>query len=226
MKRILLGLALAIPAASVWAQTQAQPITNGTSQTRMDAPEKNSELEAYTHAPMVRKLAGSMGISTNRASRYFEDFNSGVLLLVVGYYVFKLVPGRLRAKRKAVDRELAEARAATADAQRRLAQAETQLRALGGEVEVLKRQASEGAEAERVRMQAALDEEKGRIAHQADNEVAAVQAGAERGLRRFVADLAVQRAADRVRLTPEDDQAMVDGFLRELAGQLGKQGRN
>ncbi len=75
-------------------------------------------------------------------------------------------------------------------------------------------------------MDAALVSEKDRIAHQAEGEVAAVRAGAERGLRRFVAELAVRRAADRVRLTPEDDQAMVDGFFRELGGRLGEQGRN
>lgn len=226
MKRALLLLVLAAPLASAWAQDHREPITTGTSQTRMDAPEKNSELESYTHSAMVRKLAGSMGISTGRTARYFEDFNSGVLLLAVFYLVLKLVPGRLRAKRAGVDRELREARAATAESQRRLGRAQEQLAGLPGEVEALRRQAKEGAEAERVRLQAALEEEKGRIARQAEIEVAASEAGAQRGLRRFVAELAVERAADRVQLSPEDDRAMVDGFLRELAGQMGREGRN
>ncbi len=200
------------------------PITNGTSQTRMDAPEKNSELESYTHSPMVQSLARHMGVSTAQAARYFEDFNSGVLILVALYYLFKIVPGKLRAKREGVDRDLAEARAATVDAQGRLERVEKQLAALGGEIELLRQQAAEGAKAEQARMEAALGEEKTRIVHQAELEIAAAQANAERGLRRFVSDLAVERATERVRLTPEGDRTIVDEFLRDLSGQF--QGQN
>ncbi len=216
-------LFLVLPAAH--AQTRdREPMTNGTAQTRMDAPEKNSELEAYTHSPMVQRMARGMGVTTGQASRYFEDFNSGVLILVVLYFALKVVPGKLRSKRAGVDRELREARAATADAERRMREVEAQLGALGGEIEALRRQAAEGAEAEHARMKAALEEEKVRILHQAEGEIAAAQSNAERGLRRFVAELALERASARVALSPEGDQAMIDEFLRDLAPRM--QGRN
>ena len=220
---VLLLLLSVLPAARAQDRYK-NPITNGTAQTRMDAPEKNSELETYTHSPMVQRLARGMGVTTGQAARYFEDFNSGVLILGVGFYLLKIAPGRLRAKRAGVDRELREARAATADAQRRLEAVEKQLNTLGGEIELLRRQAAEATEAEHARMQTALGEEKARIVHQAEAEIAAAQANAERGLRRFVAELALERAASRVALSPEGDREIVDAFLRDLAPQL--QGRN
>ncbi len=226
MKMLRFGLALAVLAAPLLhAQGRdREPITNGTAQTRMDAPEKNSELETYTHSPMVQRMARGMGVTTGQAARYFEDFNSGVLILVVLYYLLKFVPGKLRARRAGVERELREARAATADAERRLRAVQAQLGTLGGEIEALRRQASEGAETEQARMKAALEEEKTRIVHQAGAEIAAAQANAERGLRRFVAELALERASARVVLSPEGDRAVVDEFLRDLAPQI--QGRN
>ncbi len=227
MKRLFLFFLLAIvPFAHAQGGDKPLPITNGTTQTRMDAPEKNSELESYTHSPMVARLARAMGMSTNQASRLFEDFNSGVLIAIILYYLLKIVPAKLRTKRRDIDRELAEARAATADSNERLARVEQQMQALGGEVEAIRRQAAQGSMEEEARIHAALEEEKQRIVSQAEQEIAAAQANAQRGLKRYAADLAVERAAARVRLTPEGDRAVVDGFLRDLAGQLGKQGQN
>ena len=202
------------------------PPTNGTSQSRMDAPEKNNELESYTHSPMVARLARSMGISTDQAARYFEDFNSGVLILAILYYVLKYVPGRLRSKREGIDRDLAEARAASAEAAERMKRVEQKLASLGGEVEALRRHAAEGNKAEEKRMAAALEAEKQRIVRSAEAEIAAAQSNAERGLKRYASDLAVERAAGRVQLSPEGDRAMVDDFLRDLARQIGREGRN
>ena len=224
---ILLLLSVAwLPPAHAQGGNKPLPNTNGTSQTRMDAPEKNGELEAYTHSPMVQRLARGMGISTDQASRYFEDFNSGVLILVIFYYLLKYVPGKLRAKREGIDRELADARAATVDAQQRMARVEQQLQSLGGEVEALRQQAEAGSRAEEQRMREALEGEKQRIVRSAEAEIAAVQANAERGLKRYASDLAVERAASRVQLDAEGDRAIVNGFLSDLAGQLGREGRN
>ena len=230
MRTRLLGTAFllvtALPGAYAQGGNKQLPPTNGTSQSRLDAPESNRQIEEYTHSPMVARIARDLGITTDEASRIFEDFNSGVLILAILYYLLKYVPGRLRAKREGVDRELAEARAATAGAGERMRRVEQQLASLGGEVESLRREAAAAARTEQERLQAALEEEKGRIVRVAELEIAAVQANAERGLKRYASDLAVERAAQRVQLNPDGDQAMVDAFLRDLAGQIGKKGRN
>ena len=227
MKRSLLFLMLLVaPFAHAQGGDKQLPITTGTPQTRMDAPEKNSELETYTHSPMVARLGRAMGLSTNQASRLFEDFNSGILIAVVLYYLLKIVPGKLRAKRDEIDRELAEARAATADSDRRLRAGGEEGQMRGGGVVARRRQAAQGSVEEEARIHAALEEEKARIVRQAEQEIAAAQSNAERGLKQYAADLAVERAAARVQLTPEGDRAVVDDFLRDLAGQLGKQGQN
>ena len=226
--RVVLALLVLFTVPSLHAQAgnKQLPITNGTTKTAMDSPDTNSDLESYAHAPAVQSLARHLGLSTNRASHLFEDFNSGVVILVVLYYLFKYLPGKFRARRERLDRELVEARAATADAQARLGQIETRLSSLGAEVEALRREAAGTAAAEHARMQAATEEERQRIVRTTETEIRAIQANAERGLKRYASDLAVDRAAERIRLTPDGDRAMIDEFLQSLAGEIGKRGQN
>lgn len=226
--RLLLTLLvlLAAPALHAQAGTKQLPITTGTTKTAMDSPDTNSDLESYAHAPAVQSLARHLGISTNRASHYFEDFNSGVVILVVLYYLFKFLPGKFRERRERLARELVEARAATEDAQARLGRIETRLTTLGAEVEALRQQAGETAAAEQARMQAATEEERQRIVRTTEMEIRAVQASAERGLKRYASDLAVDRAAERIGMTPDSDRALIDEFLQSLAGEIGKRGQN
>ena len=202
------------------------PITTGTKTTSMDAPEKNSELEAYTHSKVVQALARRLGLSAGAASRLFEDFNSGVLIAVILFYIFKKVPGIFRAQRKTIEHDLVEARSATADAEARLREVELKLAGLNGEVEALRKQALENNRHEEERMHASLEEERDRIVRSAQAEIHAAQTAAERGLRRYAADLAVDRAAERVRLSEDGDRVLVDDFLKNLAGTIGKRGQN
>ncbi len=207
-------------------QRKPLPFTTGTSKTAMDAPESNNELEQYAHAPSVAAVSRRLGLSTNKGSRLLEDINSGVLIAVVLYFLLKLVPGRLRAKREGIDRELREAREATAGAEARMKQVEARLAALGGEIEAMRAQAARQSGEEEARIHAALEAERERIVRSAEQEIAAAQSNAERGLKRYASDLAVDRAAERVRLSADGDRALVDEFLQGLAGQIGKQGQN
>ena len=217
---LLLAAAVSSQVSLAQQGNKPLPITNGTSKTAMDAPDSNNDLETYTHSPVVQSLARHLGLPTNRASRYFEDANSAVLILVVLYYALKLIPAKLRDKRKGIDADLVRARQATADAEARLKRVESRLAALDGEVDVLRQQAATAAGEEETRIRASLEEERQRIVHSAEAEIAAAQANAERGLKRYASDLAVDRAAARVELTPESDGALVDEFLRGLAAQL------
>jgi F-type H+-transporting ATPase subunit b len=222
------GMAQAAPQHETGQQTRHahMPITTGTKTTSMDAPEKNSELEAYTHSKVVQALARHLGLSTGAASRLFEDFNSGVLIAMILFYIFKKVPGIFRTQRKTIEHDLVEARSATADAEARLRAVELKLAGLNGEVEALRKQALENNRHEEERMHASLEEERDRIVRSAQAEIHAAQTAAERGLRRYAADLAVDRAAERVRLSEDGDRVLVDDFLKNLAGTIGKQRQN
>lgn len=228
MFSLLLLISTLLPAAGM-AQQQAHqrlPITTGTVTGRMDAPETDRDLEHYMHSPMVQTLARHMGISTERASRYFEDFNSGVLIAVIVFFLLRIVPKKFRAKREHLTRDLIDARQATAEAERRLDAIDQRLATLGREVDTLREQARAGTEDEQARIHAAMEEERRRIIRSAEAEIQAAQASAQRNLRRFAANLAVDRAAARVELTPENDQVLVGEFLQGLAGETGLRGRN
>ncbi len=222
------SLLTALPLAHAQGGKQPQPITTGTTTSAMDAPDTNSQLESYAHSPSVQFLARHMGISTAQAARDFEDFNSGVLIAVVLYFLLKYLPGIYRAKRKGVEHDLVRARQATVDAQARMDRVEARLASLGSEVEVLRKQAAETGKAEEERIRASIEEERQRIVRSAEADIKAAQSAAERGLKRYASDLAVDRAAERVRLTPEGDRArldtvMIDEFLEGLAARIGKE---
>ena len=93
---------------------------------------------------------------------------------------------------------------------------------MGSEVDALREQAAASGKAEEARIHASLEEERQRIIHSAEQEIAAAQAAAERGLKRFASDLAVDRAAERVQVTPESDQALIEEFLAGLGAQLAQ----
>ena len=202
------------------------PIITGSVTGRMDAPETNSDLEQYTHSAMVKSLARHLGLSTSQASRYFEDLNSGILIAVILFFLFRIVPGKFRAKREGLVRDLGEARETTADAQKRLTAIEDRLAAIGNEVDALRRQSQESMKGEEARIQASMEEERRRILRSAEAEIEAAQASAERGLRRFAANLAIERAAAQVELDPDSEQRLMNEFLEGLAAEPGLRGRN
>ena len=211
---------------SMHAQSRTQPIITGTRTTSMDAPENNSDLEHYAHSAVVQAMARHMGMSTVAAARLFEDINSGVLIAAILFFILKYVPGIFRGQRRTIEHDLVEARKATADAEMRLKAIEARLAGLNGEVDALRKRALENNQAEESRMRASLEAERERIVHSAEADIHAAQAAAERGLRRYASDLAVDRAAERVRLNEDGDRVLVDEFLQNLAGTLGRRGQN
>ena len=61
----------------------------------------------------------------------------------------------------------------------------------------------------------------------AEQEIGVAAAQAQRGLRNFAADLAIEQAAKQLVLTPETDRALIAEFVRETtANGAGKGGQN
>lgn len=219
---LLLGALLAVPLPRLHAQEpsgSAQP-THPFRQ-HMDEPENGSQEEQYRHSPMVASIAHALGVKTETAAQIFEDLNSGLLLLGIGYLLWKLVPAILRKRTDTLRKDLTLAQAATEDANRRLAEVEARLSRLDGEIEAIRHQAEKDGAEEEKRLQAALESERERIVASAEQEIFAAQSAAQRELKKFAADLAIDNAMRRIQLSTDTDRALVREFGAGLSGGGG-----
>jgi F-type H+-transporting ATPase subunit b len=184
----------------------------------MDAPDTNAQIEGYRHSAVVQSIARTLHVKTETAAQIFEDFNSGVLLLVLAWALVKFLPGMFRNRTEKLGKELSQAHAATEDANRRLAEVEARLSRLDGEIESIRMQAEKDSAEDEKRVQAALESERERIVASAEQEIAAVQAAAQRELKKFAAELAIDHAMRRIQLSTESDRALVREFGAGLKG--------
>lgn len=221
---LLLGALLAAPAQPLHAQ-QATPASGSETvkptRPHMDEPENGSQEEQYRHSAMVQSIARTMHVSTETAAQIFEDFNSGVLIFVIGFFLWKFVPGMFRRRSDTLKKELTTAHAATEDANRRLAEVEARLSRLDREVEAIRLQADKDLAEDEKRLAASIETEKERIVASAEQEIAAAQAAAQRELKKFAADLAIDSAMRRIQLTADTDRALVKEFGSNLSGGSG-----
>jgi len=222
---LLLGALLAAPAFGQQpAPTPAQQAgVAAAKDEHMDAPESNSQIEQYRHSKSVQAIARMTGLKTETTAQIFEDFNSGVLIFAIAYFLFKLIPGLFRKRSETIQKDLSAARTATEDANRRLAAVEARLSRLGTEIEAIRQQAERDSVEDEKRIAAALEAERERIVASAEQEIAAVQAAAQRELKKFAADLAVDSAMHRIQLTADTDRALVREFGKGLNDKSGGQ---
>lgn len=182
----------------------------------MDAPESDNSIEQYRHAPVVHAIARYAHVSTETAAQIFEDFNSGVLFLAVLMILWKIVPRVLRNRSETLQKDLIGARKATEDANRRLAEVEARLLRLDSEIDAIRRQVEQDAVHDEKRIHDSLESERERIVASAGQEIAAAQSAAQRELKKFAADLAIDNAMRRIQLTAETDRTLIRDFGKRL----------
>ncbi len=219
---LLAGVLLLISAARLHAQPAAAQQTGkaATAARHTDAPESSSDIEQYRHSAAVQAIARYAHVRTETAAQIFEDFNSAVLLLAVFGLLWKVLPKMFRQRSESLARELTDARYAAEDANRRLAEVEARLSRLDAEIDGIRLQVEKDAAEDEKRIRTTLDTERERIIASAEQEIAAAQTGAQRELKKFAADLAIDQAMHRIRLTAETDRALV----REFGAKLGSGG--
>lgn len=216
----LIGL-LAIAAVPAKAAAQPGPAAKS-------APAKAEHMDAdspdfqYTHSAVVQSIARDMHVSTDVAAWIFEAFNSGVIVLVIAFLLWKALPRLFRTRAERLAKSLEEARRATEEANRVLAQVEARLSRLDAEIESMRATMERDSADEEKRILAAMEAEKQRIIASAEQEIAATQAGAQRDLKKFAADLAIDNAMRRIQLSAETDRALVKEFGEGLgSGRSG-----
>jgi F-type H+-transporting ATPase subunit b len=137
---------------------------------------------------------------------------------LLGYFIGKNAPPFFAARsagiRKDMDdslRQREEAEAKAADVDRRLANLEKDIAALRGQSET-------EAQAESERMAQHTAAEIAKIQAHAEHEIASAGKAARMALKRYSAELAMGLAEQKVRarMTPDTEDALVQGFVRDL----------
>jgi F-type H+-transporting ATPase subunit b len=223
---LCLSGALCLPAKASWALQAADSPKTGAS-VASEAHAGTTELESgddvYRHSPSVKLIGRWLHLDKESAARLFEYINFAILAGAILFALLKYLPKTFRANREAIQHRLLDARTATEEAHQRLAAIEQRLGRLDEEIAAISKQAEKDSVDDEARIKASIEEERRRIVESASKDIAAAASAAQRELKRFAAGLAVDRAAQRLVLTEDDDR----GLLQEFAQSLGQhtQGR-
>jgi F-type H+-transporting ATPase subunit b len=188
--------------------------------------EQEDEEYVFTHSASVRAFAKLFHLSPDAASRVFWALNAAILFVFVGYFLVTGLPKAFRSRRQQLDREIVEARIATEKAEARLHAVEERLSRLDTDIAAVREQAERDSANDEVRIRQAMEDEKQKIVASAEQEITAASAAAERRLRRFAAELAVDRATSRLHLTEGDDRTLIQDFAVSLGSNGSRGGRN
>ncbi len=188
--------------------------------------EQEDEEYAFRHSASVRAVGRWFHLSPEAASVVFWALNALLLIVFVGYFVVTGLPKAFRSRREQLEREMVHARTATEQANQRLRVVEERLGRLDAEIAAVRVQAEQDSAHDEVRIRESLEEERKKIVASSEAEVTSAGKAAERRLRNFAAELAVTRATGRLRLSEDDDRALIQEFATELGSNGSKGGRN
>jgi F-type H+-transporting ATPase subunit b len=127
----------------------------------------------------------------------------------------------LRARNASIQQALEEARTASQDANRRLADIENRLRQLDVEIGQMQASAEKEATAEEARIQQAAEEEIRKVVKAAELEIATAAKQARRDLSNHTASLAIALARQQINVDSNTDQVLVRNFAANLSGKNG-----
>jgi F-type H+-transporting ATPase subunit b len=185
-------------------------------QREIDNPEAEDGENVYRHSAMVKKLASAFGLSVEATSRMFEVVNFVLLVILIVWAVAKILPKALQSRTERIRNEIEQARIATEDANRRLANVEERLSRLDSDIETIRTQAQQETAAEEKRLRAALEQEKQSILTSATQDIDAATKNAQSQLKKLAADLVIGHAKRQIAVTPEADQSLVARFLTDV----------
>ncbi len=176
---------------------------------------------AFKFSPMVQRLAKLLGVSVEVAYWISVILNFAVIAGAIVLVMRAKMPGAFAARTASIQKQMAEARQASEEAGRRLGEIEGRLARLDSEIAGLRSQAEAEGKAEEERLRAAAEEERQKIVHGAEQEIAAAARLARTDLKSYAAELAVALAEKRIKVDPASDRELVRSFVDKL-GEDGK----
>jgi F-type H+-transporting ATPase subunit b len=184
-----------------------------------DDKEENVNLK---HASPVRWMARKTGLSVHQAHLVALFFNFAVVVVIIGWAAYKFLPAMFRDRTASIQRALEEARSASQDANRRLADIENRLRQLDVEIGRMQASAEKEANAEEIRVQKAAEDDIRKVVLAAEQEIAAASKQARRELAAHTASLAIALASKQINVDSATDQMLVRSFASTLASNDGQ----
>lgn len=183
--------------------------------------EKEDQTTGLKHSSSVQWIAKKTGMSVEAAYWIAMLINFAIVFAAIGALMKSQLPSYFRTRNEAIQRGILEARAASEDAQRRLADIETRLAKLDTEVAQIRSEAEKESAGEEARIRAAAETDAKRILEAAEQEIEAAGRQARRDLKGLAADLAVDLAARKIHV----DAAMDESLVKNFVAQLGRDGR-
>jgi len=177
---------------------------------------------AFKKSGSVQWLARLTGGNVEHAYWLALILNFAVVFGVLYWAGKKYLPGAFRNRTASIQKAMEEARRASEDANRRLAEIELRLAKLGEEIKSLTATADREIVEEEARVRAAAEEEAQRIVEAAGQEIDAAAKAARRDLTSYAADLAVSLAKRQIHVDQNTDEALVRQFSSRIAGEGGK----
>jgi F-type H+-transporting ATPase subunit b len=141
-----------------------------------------------------------------------------VLAGALGYMIGKNAPAFFAARSEQIGKDMAEARQEREAAEARAAEVDRRLANLEAEIASLRAHSQEEAAAETQRLARHTAAEIAKIQAHAEQEIVSAGKAARLELKRHAAELAIGLAEQRIRarMTPETQDALVRGFVRDL----------
>ena len=181
------------------------------------AGEGKDEMAEFKESASVRLIGRLTRLNLQQSYWLSVVLNFAVIAALIAWAGLKYLPGIFRERSIAIQKAMQEAQMASEEARRRLADIESRLMKLDGEIGMMRDAAEKEGAGEEARIQAAAEEDARKIVLSAEQEVAAAVKAARRRLTAYAADLAVGLARKQIHVDAATDQALV----RNFAGKLG-----
>lgn len=195
-------------------------------ETREAAGEEKDEAEQFKRSSSVTLVARITGLNLRYAYWLCLVVNFGIIAGVLVWVWRSKLQRVFFGRTQAIQKALEEARKASEDANRRLAEIEARLKHLDRELNEMRANAEKEAAAEEARISAAAEDETRKIVISAEQEIAAAARSARRELKAYVADLAISLASRHIRVNSATDEALVQRFGDQLNAEKNGTGKD
>ncbi len=217
------GAGLSGPQATMGDSAKAD---NSAKKDSAKSEQSSDDTDAYRKSATVVSWGRKLGMNPEQSANAFDVGNFLVLALAVGWLLVKFVPKMLRERSASIQKDLQDARTATAEARERLSGVEARLGKLDSEIAALRTRSEQDSASEEQRIKATVEDEKKKILASAEQEIAAATTHAQKQLQQYAAGLAIEQAARKLVISTETDRLLVQGFAQKLAGDGSKKGQN
>ena len=163
-------------------------------------------------------LAQESGTAESEPGAVWKWANFVILAGGLGYLMAKTLPVFFKSRTASIQKSIVEAQQAKLDAERRAAEMDARMSALGSEIEKFRAEAASEMEQEGQRIRRETAEQVKKLERQAEIEIESAGKLARRQLRAYAAQLAVDLAEKRVRarLDTQAEAALIEDFVRDL----------